>query len=352
MYIKQMMCLLAKNKELNTIPFKKQKYMSNMEQKLDKIDKKILAELDKNCRISDSELAKKVRRSRQTIAYRIGRLVSSGIITGFFTSINPNKMGYTIFKIYLKLKNVPQRKDALLTHLKSLNSVYWIGESDGSWDLVFAVYSKDFYRFYEIKNQIFSLFKDILIDLYGDILLDVKQYPKMYFDYEIQKPVQFGGEIKNSDLDELDHNILELIVNNAKATTVEIAKTVSSTPITVSARLKKMEKLGVIIQYRIGVDLVKLGYEHYKAIIKVESYSKEEEKQLLEYCSQIPQIQYFIRNIWQIEPEFVVKNYEEYYQIINKLKERFPNIIRSIDTVLLRTDEWTPGYRILLKSIE
>jgi DNA-binding Lrp family transcriptional regulator len=318
-----------------------------MEQKLDKIDKKILAELDKNCRISDSELAKKVRRSRQTVAYRVRRLTEEGLITGFITSINPNKMGYQLFKIYLKLKNIPERKAVLMDHLRKLTSVYWMGESDGSWDLVFAVYAKEMYEFYEIKNQIFSLFKDIIVDLYGDVLLDVKQYPKMYFDSEISKPAEFGGFTVNNELDALDHNILGFIIDNARATTLEIAVKVSSTPTTVATRLKKMEKLGVIIQYRIGIDLIKLGYEHYKAIIVTESYSKDEEKQLLEYCSHIPQIQYFIRNLWQIEPEFVVRTYDEYYMIINKLKERFPNVIKTIDSIILRTDEWTPGYKKL-----
>lgn len=338
----------AKNKHLNNISFKKQKYLVNMKQLLDKIDKKILTELDKNCRISDSELAKKVRRSRQTISYRIQRLIDENIITGFVTSINPNKMGYRLFKIYLKLKNIPERKTALMNHLRNSNSVYWMGESDGSWDLVFAIYAKEMYEFYELKNQIFSMFRDIIVDLYGDVLLDVKQYPKMYFDFEISKPVEFGGNVSSNEMDELDHRILNFIINNARAATLDIAVNVSSTPTTVSTRLKRMERLGIIIQYRIGINLIKLGYEHYKAILAVESYSKEDEEQLLEYCSQISQIQYFIRNLWQIEPEFVVKNYDEYYSIVNKMRERFPNVIKTIDSIILRTDEWTPGYSKLL----
>jgi DNA-binding Lrp family transcriptional regulator len=42
--------------------------------KLDLTDRKILAELDKNCRIPNSILAKKVNKSREAVKYRIQQL--------------------------------------------------------------------------------------------------------------------------------------------------------------------------------------------------------------------------------------------------------------------------------------
>ncbi|MFA5049902.1 MAG: Lrp/AsnC family transcriptional regulator [Candidatus Micrarchaeia archaeon] len=321
-----------------------------MEYKLDKIDKQILSELDKNCRISDSELGKKIRRSRQTVAYRINQLIKNGILTGFTTSINPNKMGFQLFKVYIKLKNIPNRKEVLIDSLRKFINIYWMGECDGSWDLIFAAYSDDIYVFYDLKNKIISEFKDIIIDFYGDWLLDVKQYPKMYFNNELCKPVEFAGKIIQNKLDKTDQKILEYLISNARSSTVEIARYASTNPTTVISKIKRMEKLEIILQYRVQIDLIKLNLEHYKAMIKIDSYTKEEEKMLLEYCSQIPQIQYFIRNIWRIELEFVIKNYDEYYGIIKKLKEKFPNVINTIDSVILRTDEWTPGYNYLIKK--
>ncbi|NYZ76525.1 Lrp/AsnC family transcriptional regulator [Candidatus Micrarchaeota archaeon] len=319
-----------------------------MEQKIDKLDCKILAELDKNCRVSDGVLAKRIKRSRQTVAYRINRLVKDGVITGFYAAINPNKMGHRLFKIYLKFRNIPKRREELISYLRQSMNVYWMGECDGSWDIIFALYAKDEYMFYSLKNELLSTFKDIIVDFYGDYLLDVKQYPKMYFTGKLEKPVEFGGVVVQNKLDSLDFRILDYVIGNARAPTVEIAKRVSSTPPTVSSRLKKLEKLGVIIQYRIGVNLIRLGLEYYKAIVRLESHTSEELKELLEYCSQLPEIQYFIRNLWQIEPEFVVRNYNEYYDIINKLKEKFPQTIKTVDSVILRTDEWTPGFKKMM----
>ncbi|MEA3378051.1 MAG: hypothetical protein U9Q69_00270 [Nanoarchaeota archaeon] len=68
------------------------------------------------------------------------------------------------------------------------------------------------------------------------------------------------------------------------------------------------------------------------------------------YLSNLPNIHYFIRNLWQLEPELVVSNFPEYYDLIENLKKEFPYVILTIDSVLMITDEWTPGFRNILKQ--
>ncbi|MDP2750009.1 MAG: winged helix-turn-helix transcriptional regulator [Nanoarchaeota archaeon] len=316
--------------------------------KLDKTDRKILAELDKNCRIPTTILAKKVMKSRQAVEYRINQLVTKGIITSFNASFNPHKMGHKIYKVYLKLRNIPEEKEKLFSYLKSAGIVYWMGECSGSWDLIFGVFAKSDYEFYRLKNELLSKFQKIIIQEYGDILIDVKQYPKMYFTNEISEPTMFAGEIVNNELDEIDYAILGEIVNNARIPINELATKINSTATIVRGKLKKLEQKGIIIQYRIGIDLNKLGLDLYKAIIKLDKYTKEDELKLLTYISNIPNMHYYIRNIWQMEPELVVSSYQEYYEIIEKLKKEFPYVIRTVDSVLMITDEWTPGFGNLL----
>jgi len=316
--------------------------------KLDKIDRKILAELDKNCRIPTTNLAKIVMKSRQTVEYRINQLVKKSIITSFNVAFNPHKIGYKIYKIYLKLRNIPEEKKRLFEYLKSSGIVYWMGECLGTWDLIFGIFAKNDYKFFELKNELISEFNKIIVGEASGILLDVKQYSKMYFTDEIVPPTMFAGVVVHNELDKVDYAILGEIVNNARIPVNELAKKINSTAIIVRGKLKKLEQKGIIIQYRIGIDLNKLGLELYKAIIKLDRYTKEDEKKLLEYLSNIPNIHYFIRNIWQIEPELVVSSYQEYYEIIENLKKEFPNVIRTVDSVLMITDEWTPGFKNLL----
>jgi DNA-binding Lrp family transcriptional regulator len=316
---------------------------------LDKTNRKILAELDKDCRISSTQLAKRVMKSRQAVEYRIENLVKEKIITSFNASFNPHKMGYKLYKIYLKLRNIPQEKQKLFAYLRSSGLVYWMGECSGTWDLIFGVFAKTDREFFELKNEIISNFTNVIVEEYGDSLVDVKQYPKMYFTDKHEEPVMFAGDVVNNEMDETDYAILGEIVNNAKIPITELSKKVHSTPMVVIGRMKKLEQKGIIIQYRIGVDLNKLGLELYKSVLSLEKYTKEDEKNILRYISSLPNVHYFIRNIWQLELELVVSNYQEYYQIIENLKKEFPYVIKTVDSVLMITDEWTPGFRNLLK---
>ncbi|MBN2053045.1 AsnC family transcriptional regulator [Candidatus Woesearchaeota archaeon] len=318
--------------------------------KLDKTDRKILTELDRDCRIPTTVLAKKVMKSRQAVEYRINQLVKKGVITSFNASFNPHKMGYKLYKIYLKLRNIPEEKKKLFEYLKNSGLVYWMGECSGSWDLIFGFFAKTDHEFFKLKNDLISTFQKIILEEYGDSLIDVKQYCKMYFTNQIVPPTMFAGEIVNNELDELDYAVLGEIVNNGRIPINELAEKVKSTATIVRGKLKRMEQKGVIIQYRIGIDLNKLGLELYKAIIKLDRYTKEDETKLLEFISNLPNVHYYIRNIWQLEPELVVTNYQEYYNIIESIKKEFPYIIRSVDSVLMITDEWTPGFKNILKK--
>ncbi|MFA6064453.1 MAG: Lrp/AsnC family transcriptional regulator [archaeon] len=319
---------------------------------LDKTDKSLLFELDKDCRLPSTKLARIVHKSRQAVDYRINKLAADGVITAFQASINPHKMGYKIYKVYVKLKNIPNEKEDLLNYLKSSPIVYWLGECSGTWDLIFAVFTRTDYEFFIFKNEFISKYRNSIIDLTGDPLIDVRQYPKRYFLDSAEKnfeQVMFAGEIVQNKLDSLDYLILRVIVNNARISIVELSTKTKSSIATVLSRLKKLQDTGVIIQYRVGLNLNKLGFELYKCIIKIEKYTKTDEEKLLSYVSNIPNTQYFIRNVWQIEIELVVKNYPEYYAIIEDLKKNFPDVIRSIDSVLMISDEWTPGFENLLK---
>ena len=96
--------------------------------------------------------------------------------------------------------------------------------------------------------------------------------------------------------------------------------------------------------------IIKLKLENYKIIINLDRYNEEDEKKFLQYVSNKHEIQYLIRNIWQIELEIIVRNFEQYYKFIEDLKSKFPELIKTIDLVLIIKDEWTTGFENLLNS--
>ena len=62
----------------------------------DTINRKIIAALQENARISYAELGKRVHLSAPAVAERIRKLEQSGVITGYSLKVNLDKLGYPI----------------------------------------------------------------------------------------------------------------------------------------------------------------------------------------------------------------------------------------------------------------
>ncbi len=61
---------------------------------IDLKDRKILYELDLDCRQSNTQIGKKVGLKKDVVSYRIKRMQDEGIIRNFLTAINTFKLGY------------------------------------------------------------------------------------------------------------------------------------------------------------------------------------------------------------------------------------------------------------------
>jgi len=320
---------------------------------LDLIDRKILAELDKNCRIPNSILAKKVRKSREAVKYRIQQLQKKGVVQGFITSINPNKLGYFMFKVYLKLENIPAEREKFFEELKQNKDVYWMGISDGAFDCVFAILSKNITEYYEKINVLLSRWERLIVSKILGTMVDTRQYNKKFFTNEKDSPVViFAGDVVENKVDELDIKILNVLANDARIALAELARKVKSTIEIVRGRMRKMEEKGIILSYRLSVDLNKLGLEFFKAIIYFRTLSERDEKALFEWMRTHPYSLYYIRSLapWEVEFEFVVESYQHFNQIINELRQKFPHVIRNYEHLIMIYESWMPAYREMLKA--
>jgi len=320
---------------------------------LDIVDRKILSELDMNCRISNTSLAKKVKKSREAVKYRIQKLVEKKIIKGFITSINPNRLGYYMFKVYLKLENIPEKKERFIEELKSKKEIYWYGISDGAYDLVFAMLSKNITEYYIKINSILSEWKDLIISKVLGTMVDTRQYNKRFFDVGVDSNFEiFGGEVVDNKIDELDSKILNILANNARIPLLELSRKVKANIETVKLHIKKLEKEKIILSYRIDVDLNKLNLEFFKAMIYFKKLSKKDEEEILNWMQIQKSSLHYIRSLapWEAELEFAVKNYQEFNKIINDLTEKFSSIIRNHEHLILIKESWMPAYHEMLTS--
>jgi len=321
--------------------------------KLDLTDRKILAELDKNCRISNSALAKKVNKSREAVKYRIQQLQRKGIIEKFITSINPNRLGFYMFKVYLKLENIPSEREKFFEELKENKDIYWMGISDGAFDLVFAILSKSIPEYFTKINYLLSQWQHLILSKILGTMVDTRQYNKKFFtNTKDCQQVVFGGDVIQNEIDKLDSEILHILANDARIALAELARKVNSTIEIVRGRIRKLEEKRIILTYRVAVDLNRLGLELFKAIIYFRTLSEKDEKSLFEWMKQQPHSIYYIRSLapWEVEFEFAVESYQHFNKIINDLRENFPHVIRNHEHLIMIYETWMPAYQEMLKQ--
>ncbi len=315
---------------------------------LDIINRKILYELDKNCRISDNQLAKKVNLSRESVRNRIKKLKEEEIIQGFITSINPSKFGYMFFKLYFQLANNSKERDRFYEYLKRLPGLYWFGGNDGVWDFHATIYAKNVKEFNQLKNKLYTQFRNLIIKRDLGMLVNVRQYSKRYIllnHKERTEPVLFADDIVENELQDIDKKILNNLAQNAKIGLIELAHRNNSTIDIVRNRIKKLEERKIIMQYRVAINHTKLGYNLFKAFMYFNNLSEQDENKLFEYAKTEKRIVYLIRQLsaWDIELEIMAQSYEEFTKIMDDLRLTFSDSLRNYEFVLMREDIWVFG---------
>lgn len=94
------------------------------------------------------------------------------------------------------------------------------------------------------------------------------------------------GKIK---LDEIDHQILDMLIDNTRIPFTDIAKKLLISAGTVHVRVKKMEEAGIIRGSSLTLDYKKLGYS-FIAYVGVYLNNTSQTKFVLERINEIPYV--------------------------------------------------------------
>ncbi|MCF7872200.1 Lrp/AsnC family transcriptional regulator [Candidatus Woesearchaeota archaeon] len=319
---------------------------------LDKYDKRILFELDQNARIAETQLAKKINRSKESARYRIRQLEKKGIITRYFTWIDPPKLGYQVYKLYLKLVNIPEERNRFYEYVKNEKTLFWLGIGDGVFTTGLTFFSYTNTDFYDFKQRLFSEFKELILTQTAAIVVDAKVYSKNFLAKDKISEYKLFGNPEKNNIDSLDKNILASIFQNSKMSTVNLANKFKVSSDTIRNRIKKIEKLGIVLQYKTEIDFHSLGYEFFKTFIYFKNLTKKEESRFLEFIKQHPNIIHSLRTIapWDMELEVIVENYNEYNTIINQIEREFASSITHMESTILSEDHIYPSKKIVFSS--
>ena len=136
-----------------------------MAQELDLLDKKILYELDLNSRQPISELAKNVRSSRETVNFRLNRLIKNGYIKKFVTTLYTSNLNRFYYKLFYKFyKITPAIEKQIIDFISSYKKTAWFGTFEGPYDMAFLIIAKSLYDLNNFLIEFKKLFGDYILE--------------------------------------------------------------------------------------------------------------------------------------------------------------------------------------------
>jgi DNA-binding Lrp family transcriptional regulator len=310
---------------------------------LDIKDRKILFELDKDCRQSDSEIGKKVRLSKQAVKYRIENLLGKGIITRFSSVIDTYKLGYSKYKLYLSLEGATKEDfSQIINFLKDHKKTEWIATCSGKWDIIAGYLVKDIYEFDESVRELEENFSRFISEKETTITLEVPHWRKEYLlDNKINQEAVYQGGRKKMDLDKTDEEIVKILVNNARMPIIEIARRTKTTPRVAGYRLKNLIRQKIVILNRVFMDLNKFDWIYCKAFLRLKNPNEKKIRELIEYLGSLRNLTYLIKCIgsWDMELDFEIENFNRFHETMSGIKERFPDLIKNHDFVIIMNED-------------
>jgi Lrp/AsnC family transcriptional regulator, leucine-responsive regulatory protein len=307
--------------------------------KLSMKDKRIIKELNRDSRQSFSEIGKKVGLPKGVVSYRVKKLMDSGTISLFCTTINRAKLGYTYYRIFLKFRHFSEQVEKkLIDHVSKLNNIHWVASLDGSFDFCIAFLAKTMKEPYEIyKSIVHELDKYILKK-------ELSIAPHMYYlqyNYLYEKKESGCKEVKPEsefvELDIKDYNLINLIKGNSRIPMLELMEKMDMSPQMIRNRIKNLVKNKVITGFNIRVDHTKFKLHHFHTFLKLTNMDEKIEKEFIDHLCLKKSTTHIIKGLgeWDLEFESVFQSHFELHNFLKELKNKFPENIIEYDSVLI-----------------
>lgn len=318
--------------------------ISPLSKVIDKKDKKILLELEDNARQSNKQIAKKVGVNFDLVRYRINKLEEKNIIVWFLTIINFSKLGYTDYGIYLTTRNLTREKEKeFINYFMKHKRVSYFAKLGGKYDFVLGLLALDILDLQSILSEILEVYGDYILNKDIAIRIHLFYFSKSYLLDKKSKKAKmphFGGRVELEEIDRLDQKILSILATNSRINIVEISRLVKTPSSTISSRIKKLEKRGIINGFITFTRCQSYGYQNFLIHISLKNLTKNNENKLYAFCNQNPNIVYMIKTIgkWDYEISVEVQNQEKFQEVFTELRENFSDILINMESVIIFKD--------------
>ncbi len=302
--------------------------------KIDLKDKKILALLEKDARTPASAIAKKVGLSKPAVSSRIARLVKEGVIEHFLLHVNLRALSSVNFRLYVKFQSTPANfEQELEGYLRSDGRVRWFCICQGEWDIIIRALASDIYEFRQFEREFLLKFgKHVLLRSFATIVDDAYHNCTYITGNEGSNsdPQKDYADVK-AKISPQEAKILYWLFENSRMPFSELAQKTSLSAEAASYHVKKLEKEGVITGFMAKIGRPSTGYNESKVLFWFQYPTPQSVLRFRKYCESHQYVSFFgeIIGAWDMEVDFDVKDNRHLYEILQKMRNRFGELIRD-----------------------
>lgn len=298
------------------------------------IQSKILEILSQNCRISDTKLAKKIKKPRHLISYHRKQLKEKGIIINQEMLLNYEALGYTEYLIYLKLFQYSTIKEKIFSLIQEHPQVRWFGEVFPNYHLRLAFVAKNHEELEEFIHQLEHEFGNHILK---KEILTHRGFLKKE-SYTLKEIITEKTKIIPFNLNSADKKMLQILDANPIESLVSLSKRTGYSIEAVRQKIKKFRENGLIELFSAKYESTKVGFNFWcQLLLKLKKLNKHEEKlkTLLYSDLKYGRTRKTFGN-WNLEMTIFSPTYKELLNIVDELEQFFGDDLESHQLLVFR----------------
>lgn len=255
---------------------------------LSKYEIKLLNYLHSNSRAPISRISKDLSINREVIKYNLKKLSDKGVIRNFITRIDLSKFAMGTLNMSLKLNRSEVKYEKLIQFLKNHNSINWIAELSGNYDISFTIIYDSFENLNKTLFEIYDLFGENIEKQSVLSFIDEMKFERSDLiaiglnESKIKdRSINFSKKKELITLNTDEKIILNELSMNSRAKIIDISKKTSISEDMVRLKIKELEKRNIIINYTISMDTSFLKHQTYMLRLNLTNFSNKNSKKLI-----------------------------------------------------------------------
>lgn len=303
---------------------------------LDLRNKKLLAELEMNARMPYSELAKKLKISKQAVKSRITQLEKEQIIQGYNAVIDLTKLGKTIYVIYLQLIRIFSKEEQIwFSELEKNKNVIAVGKNAGYWDMTLVLEASNLN---ELDLRLKSILKNKTDKIKSKII--TSEIESTYFNLNMiektkSQEISTSAKQENLILDEKDEKLINYLSKDCRISLLNLSQKIGMSPNGVKHKIKLLENKKIIIGYKTKINYEKLGFLHFRVFLNLKTMDTQNYNLIKQFLKSNGNVESISRYVGYADIDFrcYVKTIFELYSLISQIKDKFLQNIIEINSM-------------------